>query len=268
MHLSEIDQNMILEPAAPLRASIEEGPLNELAESIKQLGLLQPLVVRAVDNKYEVVAGHRRLLATRIVGLPRVQCLVVDQDSDDEVIAARLHENVFRRDISPVEEAALYAELFERLLDVDQVARLVKRSRAVVEQRLNLLTGDRDVLNTLQAGQITAGVAEQLNKVKDDGVRKYLLEFAVRDGASIEKVRNWRLQYADVTFAQVNTNLPPVTTDEAQKQLVTVQAPCCYFCGSDEDQHEMKVLMVHASCQRMIERQAEMQKQEAADGHQ
>src|SRR5579885_3512832 len=77
MYLTEVEQNMILEPEQPLRASIEEGPLVELAESIRQLGLLQPLVVRKSGDKFEVIAGHRRLLATRMVGLPRAQCLVV-----------------------------------------------------------------------------------------------------------------------------------------------------------------------------------------------
>jgi len=268
MYLTEIDQGMILEPAAPLRASIEEEPLRELAESIRQLGLLQPIIVRKHDEKFEVVAGHRRLLATRIVGLPRVQCLVCDDDSDDQVLAARLHENIMRRDISPVEEAALYAELFENLLDVEAVCKVVKRSRAVVENRLNLLSGDRDILRTLQSGMITCGVAEQLNKVADEGTRRYLLEFAVRDGASIEKVRNWRLQYADVKLSEINTNLPPATPDEMQARLLTIDTPKCYFCGTDGDQHEMVVMMVHSSCKKMIERQAEAQVQGVADGHQ
>jgi ParB/RepB/Spo0J family partition protein len=267
MHLSEIDQNMILEPAAPLRAAIEEEPLNELAESIRQLGLLQPIVVRRAGEKFEVVAGHRRLLATRIVGLPRIQCLVVDQDSDDEVLAARLHENIFRRDISPVEEAALYAELFERLLDVDAVCKIVRRSRKLVEDRLNLLAGDREVLKQLSAGMITSGVAEQLNKVKHDSTRKYLLEFAVRDGASIEKVRNWRLQYADIDLGNNVPNTPPVTVPDGGKVEIPIEVPQCYFCGSSDDQHEMMVLMVHASCKKMIERQAEAQKQAVTDGH-
>lgn len=268
MHLTEIDQNMILEPAAPLRAAIEEGPLDELAESIRELGLLQPLVVRVVGEKFEVIAGHRRLLATRKVGLPRVACLVVDSGGDDEVIAARLHENIMRRDISPVEEAALYAELYEKLLDVDLVAKLVKRSRAVVEERLTLLTGDQEVMNQLQAGMISLGVAGQLNKVHDQGVRRYLLEYAVRDGASVEKVRNWRIQYAGVTFEQLNTQQAPITAPVPVE--VVNQAPKCYFCGHDDDQHDMEVLMVHRSCRKYIERQAEnqQQQQEVTDGHQ
>jgi ParB family transcriptional regulator, chromosome partitioning protein len=263
MHLSEIDQNLILEPAAPLRASIEEEPLNELANSIRDVGLLQPVAVIRRGEKFEVIHGHRRLLATRIVGLPRISCLVVDQDSDDEVIAARLHENIFRRDISPVEEAALYAELFEKLLDVDAVAKLVKRSRGVVENRLNLLSGDREILKQLQAGMITSGVAEQLNKVKFESTRRYLLEFAVRDGASIEKVRNWRLQYCDIDIGANAPETPPITVPDGGKAQITIEVPRCYFCGSDDDQHEMLVLMVHASCKKMIERQAEQQQKVA-----
>lgn len=268
MHLTEIDQNMILEPGAPLRASIEEEPLNELAESIRQIGLLQPIVVRESGQKFEVIAGHRRLLASRIVGLPRVPCLVVDSGSDDDVIAARLHENVFRSDISPVEEAALYAELFERLLDVDLVAKLVKRSRAVVENRLNLLSGDREVLKTLQAGMISAGVAEQLNRVKHESTRRYLLEYAVRDGASIEKVRNWRLQYADIDIGSNAPQTEPITAPVPVD--VNDGAAECYLCGRKDDQHEITWVPMHSSCKRWAERQAENQNpgQEVAGGHQ
>jgi ParB/RepB/Spo0J family partition protein len=267
MHLCEIEQGKILEPSAPVRASIEDGPLEELAQSIAELGLLQPLIVRPVGEKFEVVAGHRRLLATRKVGLPRVQCLVVTQENDEEVTASRLHENIYRQDMSPVEEAAVYAELFEKYLDVDKVCKIVHRSRVTVEARLNILAGDRDVLNTLQRGMITVGVAEQLNKVKDHGVRKYLLEYAVRDGASVEKVRNWRLQYHGVTFDQVNKDVPPVTPQESQQLLTTVQPTACYFCGSSDDQHEIKWLPVHASCQRMVERQSEAQGAAKNGGH-
>src|SRR5579875_207622 len=254
MNLIDLDQSQLLEPDSPLRITIDEQGLDELAESIDQVGLLQPLVVRRLGDKYEVIAGHRRLLATRKLGWPKVRCVVVDDESDDEALAARLHENVVRRDISPVEEAAFYAELFEKLLDIDKVAKLVKRSRGVVEDRLAPLAGDRTVMDALAQGKISMAAAQELNRVKDEGIRSYLLEYAIKEGATAEKIRNWRWQYQDISIQHVDTSKPPEV--QPQTDAVQTESPACYLCGGTDDLHEMVWVPMHASCRKYVERQA------------
>ena len=252
MSLAEIDQQDILEPAAPIRASIDEEGLDELADSIREIGLRQPPQVMKRGEKYEIICGHRRLLATRKLGMPKVPCLVADGDDEDTLIGGRVHENIIRRDITPVEEAVFYAELMERLNDVDKVCALTHRSRSVVESRLLLLTGDREVLGALNAGKINLSVATELNQERNDGKRAWFLEFALKDGASATAISRWRRGYQDFLPAELQMDeAPQLSPDGTQAQA---QRPCCYLCGSDDQQHTMRWVVVHSSCHDVAHR--------------
>jgi ParB family chromosome partitioning protein len=170
----------------------EEG-MESLVTSIRAVGVLEPLLVKpARDGLYEVVAGHRRLRAARIAGVIEIPC--IDLESDELGDAAKIHENLEREDLSPADEAVYYAELYERLgEDVDQVAERVKRSRASIEGRLNLLRGDKQVFAALTAGKIALGVAEELNRFTLETDRLYHLQYCTRTGATVATVRQWRI---------------------------------------------------------------------------
>lgn len=252
MTLVELDQDRIMEPSAPMRASIDEAGLQELAESISEVGLLQPILVVERGDRYEVVAGHRRLLATRILGLPRVRCVVADSDSDTTVLAGRVHENLVRRDVSPAEEAAFYAELMEQYGDVDKVCALVRRSRSVVEGRLLLLSGDRRVLHALNDGKISLAVAQELNCEHDDRKRAWFLEHAVVDGATYRTVNSWRRSHEMISLDSVDTSERPQVAPD-QVTAVPQHMPC-YLCGDNRYPATMRWVPVHASCQDVARR--------------
>lgn len=252
MYLAQIERELIDDPAAPVRAEIDETQVHELAQSIREVGLIQPIVVREVKGRYEVIAGHRRLLACRELALEKIDCLVTADTEETDVTAARLHENLFRADMSPIEEALVYAEAFEKLGDLEKVAQLAHRSLEVVERRLSLLSGDADVRAALHAGYLSTGVAEELNKVHDETTRKFLLKFAVEEGATIDKVRGWRKQY----------NQYPIQLGAEPERPVSSSTPLpageevnvCWLCGGHEDLHELRVRMVHTYCERMWKR--------------
>ncbi|MGH9770098.1 MAG: ParB/RepB/Spo0J family partition protein [Candidatus Acidiferrales bacterium] len=252
MYLAKLDSELIDDPAAPVRAEIDERQIHELAESIREVGLIQPLVVRRVKERYEVIAGHRRLLACRELGLPQIDCLITGDSEETDVTAQRLHENLVRVDMSAVEEALVYAEAFEKLGDLEKVARLAHRSLAVVEDRLALLSGDAGVRAALHVGHLSVGVAHELNKVKDDFTRRFLLKFAVEEGATIDKVRGWRLQYNQYPVQQGTEPERPVSghTPLPEDDPVNV----CWLCGGREDLHDLRVRMVHQYCERIWKR--------------
>lgn len=252
MILAQLDQQEILEPEAPVRAAIDDEGLDELAESISELGLLQPILVARRGEKYEVIAGHRRLLATRKLGLPKVQCLVADGESEDSLIGGRVHENIIRRDITPVEEASFYAELMEKYQDVDEVCRICHRSRHVVESRLLLLTGDKDVLSALNQNMINLSVAMELNQEKDNRKRAWFLDYAIRDGATAQTIDRWRRSYDALPLDQVNLESAPAVAPDGKTAVR--RGPSCYLCGSDEEQHDMQWVCVHRSCNSVAKR--------------
>ena len=164
-----------------MRAEIDVQAIHELAVSIKEVGLIEPIVVRPDGETFEVVVGHRRLMACRMLELADVACLVDESGDAEGLTAKRLHENLIRVDMTPVEEALVYAEAFEKYQDLEKVARMAHRSLAVVERRLMLLSGDAGVREALHQGTISAGVAEELNKVQDKPTRDFLLRLALKN---------------------------------------------------------------------------------------
>src|SRR3989442_3088311 len=187
-----IPVDKIREPEDPDRTRFDEDALDELARSIKEHGLIEPIVVRELeDGTVEVVAGHRRLLAARCIGLLEAPCVV--RNDAARVHSTRLAENLDREDLSPADEGRRYKRLFDANgEDVDKVCEIVKRGRARVEGRMLLLAGDPKVLDALERGELGVGVAEELNAFKRAEGRAFHLDFAIRTGATRAQVREWR----------------------------------------------------------------------------
>jgi ParB/RepB/Spo0J family partition protein len=252
MVLAKIPINELREPAHVARAAIDERGLDELAEDIKRVGVLVPLHVEEVDGGYEVVAGHRRLLAARRAGLAALPCLV-RQKKDATSTVIKLHENLYREELSPIEEAAFYAELYKQCgNDTDALCLLVKQSRQYVEGRLNLLRGHAVVLQALAAKEIPLGVAQELNKFHEDDV-DYYLGWVRRTGASAALVRQWRAQAEANRAAGVGRPAEP-TTETAAKPAAGYSGPICFACGAAEPLHDVEFWYLHRGCKATIQR--------------
>lgn len=147
-------------PAQPRRRFSEEA-LEELAASIREKGLLQPLLVRPKGDGYELVAGERRFRAAQMAGLQEVPALVRDL-TDPEALELALVENLQREDLSPVEEARGYQALLGMGLTQEEVAKRVGKARSTVANALRLLQLPEEALEALEEGQITPGHARAL----------------------------------------------------------------------------------------------------------
>lgn len=143
------------------RRSFAEESLTELADSIKEKGLLQPLLVRPRGDGYELVAGERRWRAAQRAGLAEIPVVIRDL-GDREALELALIENLQREDLNPVEEAQGYQRLLEMGLTQEQVARSVGKARATVANALRLLQLPKAALDALEQAQITAGHARAL----------------------------------------------------------------------------------------------------------
>ncbi len=163
-------------PHQPRRRFSEES-LKELADSIREKGLLQPLLVRPKGEGYEVVAGERRYRAALLAGLTEVPALVRDL-TDQEALEIALVENLQREDLSPVEEARGYQALLGMGLTQEEVARRVGKARPTVANALRLLQLPEEVLEALEEGRISAGHARALLMLPEEkrlwGLREIL----------------------------------------------------------------------------------------------
>jgi ParB family transcriptional regulator, chromosome partitioning protein len=170
------------------RRSFDEDALVALAESLKDRGVLQPVLVRPVaGGTYELIAGERRWRAARLAGLETVPA-VVRPDDDAASLELALIENMAREDLNPVEEARACAALVEELgLTREEVGRRVGRSRVSVSNLLRLLDLPDDVLALLENGSLSEGHGRALLMARDHDDRRRLARSAVAEGWSVRE---------------------------------------------------------------------------------
>lgn len=160
--LIEIEPNR-----AQPRTRFDEDALQELADSIKQYGIIEPIVVQKRDKHYEIIAGERRWRAARIAGLKEVPVVIKDY-SEDEIFTIALIENIQREDLNPIEEAVAYQKLIQELkLKQDEVAEKVSKSRTAITNSMRLLKLDQRVQQMLIDEMITEGHGRALLPVTD-----------------------------------------------------------------------------------------------------
>ena len=149
------------------RKNFDEDALQELADSIKQYGIIEPIVVQKKENHYEIIAGERRWRAARIAGLKEVP-VVIKEYSENEVFTIALIENIQRQDLNPIEEAVAYQKLIQELnLKQDEVAERVSKSRTAITNSMRLLKLDQRVQQMLIDEMITEGHGRALIPVTD-----------------------------------------------------------------------------------------------------
>jgi ParB family chromosome partitioning protein len=167
------------------RKDFDEAALSELAESIAQHGLIQPIVVKPTTNgRYSIIAGERRWRACRIAGLYEVPVVIKDVEAQ-ELMELALIENLQREDLNAVEEALGYRSLIDAFgLTQEDVASRMGKSRTAVTNALRLLNLNEDELQALRIGSISAGHARALLSVDEAELREKMLELAIK-GASV-----------------------------------------------------------------------------------
>ena len=169
------------------RKTFDEAELEELASSIRDKGILQPIVVRAKDGGFQIVAGERRYQAARRAGLAEVP-VVIREVSDEEVLQLALIENLQREDLNPIEEAMGYQSLMEQQgVTQAELGRLVSKSRSTVANSMRLLELPEDVLKMVSDGLLTAGHARAILSTKDPEDRSALARKVVDEGLSVRQ---------------------------------------------------------------------------------
>jgi len=172
------------------RTHIDETELVELTASIEASGLLQPVIVRPRDGKYELIAGERRWRAVQRLGWPKIPALVKDVD-DPTLLTLALIENLQRDDLSPIDEAAGYQRLGEEFeLAQAEIARLVGRDRSTIANLLRLLKLPEEIKKLIQHGELSEGHARALLAVGDEAQQLILARQAADQGWSVRELES------------------------------------------------------------------------------
>ncbi len=169
------------------RKQFSEETLIELAASIRENGLIQPIIVEQVNNRYRIVAGERRCRAARLAGLDRIPAIIRNYTADDRLQVA-LIENIQRENLNPIEEATAYDTLLTRLnLKQDELAKRIGKNRSTIANSLRLLKLPRNMQDALSAGTITPGHARAILSVINPMEREGVFSKIVGAGLSVRE---------------------------------------------------------------------------------
>ncbi|MBL4819275.1 MAG: ParB/RepB/Spo0J family partition protein [Deltaproteobacteria bacterium] len=184
--LAQLDIDQIRGSTAQPRQHFEEKALKELSESIKQHGVLQPIVVRKNPKGfYEIVAGERRWRASELAGLRSVPCVIADV-ADKDILTLALVENIQREDLNAIEEAESYKKLLEEQgLGQDQVAKTVGKDRSTIANALRLLKLPFEVQNQVVSKKLTMGHARALLGLEDQELIRQMAGEIIEQGLSV-----------------------------------------------------------------------------------
>lgn len=183
-----IDINNIKPNANQPRKTFDEGKLEELADSIREHGLIQPLVVRKSTNGYEIVAGERRWRAARKIGIKEIPAIVKEL-SDEENMLLAIIENMQREDLDPIEEAEGISQMIETYgLSQEQVSKSLGKSRPYITNQLRLLKLPEEIRKMVSDGRLSSGHVRALITIDDEEKQIKLAVQAVEQGLSVRQV--------------------------------------------------------------------------------
>lgn len=187
----ECDVNKIFPNKHQPRSEFNPQELQELSESIREKGIIQPLIVTQANDgvNYELVAGERRLRASKLVGLTHVPVVVIDVENEDSLLEIALIENIQRTDLNPIEEAEAYQKLIEKFnYTQEETAKRVGKQRSTIANMLRLLKLPDSVRKDISAGLLSEGHGRALVRLIDDPLKiQEIRDLIIQNGLSVRQ---------------------------------------------------------------------------------
>ncbi len=247
MILEEIKISKIDEPDEPHRLEIDNASLEELAMSIKSEGLKVPISLRKRENgRYEVIAGHRRLLACRMLGWETIPAFI-REDTEEKAEVERMIENMQREGLSPMEEALAVVRYMDKTgKSAKDVAKEIGKTEHWVQTRVELMMLPDTLKEEVHKGRLAIASALHLAKVSDNAHREYLTRYAIEGGASATVIREW--VNAWILHKDSGSEEPAPTPEWRPGDAeVIVQIPCA-MCEAPTDHRTMAIIRICKGC--------------------
>ena len=271
--IGKIPLDQIDDPQISMRSEANDDGIEELASSIKQIGLLQPVTLRAKVhrpdcpiskgdtatgcggcvgyNRYEIITGHRRVLAARRAGLVTIEA-IVREVKDREAIVFKLHENLLRREVNPVDEAIFLAKVLkEQNLDPKEIASMTRRSEAYISSRLEILKYPDYLIEAVGEKQISLGAAHWLNQISDDRVKQNYTDYAIKGGISVKRAIAW---FESWKTGHLFANPQKIESPEESRGVgFEAHKETCIVCQGHEIPADMMLYYAHLECAKKIQ---------------
>jgi len=232
------------------RIDISDQAISELADNIREQGLLQNPLVRKVDGLYEIIAGDRRILAIAKLGWIAVPCVICDM-TDVQAAEARASENLQRVNLTVIEEAKIYENLLvNHALKVNQIAERMGITGATVKRRLDLLKMPQSLQDAMHKKLISYGVAESLAPIADQTALEYYLGFACDHGCTVTIARQWANDWKSSMRRRDADSDPASAITSPAIQQPTYLA--CDVCHQPEQVQDMAYIKLCRNCLKRL----------------
>ncbi|MDI6604828.1 ParB/RepB/Spo0J family partition protein [Aceticella autotrophica] len=206
------------------RRHFNDDSLEELSESIKEHGVIQPIIVRKIDNYYQIVAGERRWRAAKLAKLSEVPVIVKDFN-EMEVMEIALIENLQREDLNPIDEAKAYKSLIERFnLTQEDISKKVGKSRSSIANSIRLLNLDDKVQGMVMEGKLTIGHAKVILSLQDMENQRYIAEKVIEKNLNVRETEN--------LIKQISSNKRQKKKKENSLYIKEMEENLCNFFGT------------------------------------
>lgn len=214
----EVDINKIEPGVGQPRKNFDREKIEALAESIKEHGIIQPLIVTKENDLYYIIAGERRWRAARVAGIKKVP-VIEREASTKEVVELALIENIQREDLNPVEEAEAYNKLIKDYsMTQEQVATVVGKSRPAVANMLRLLNLSKEVRNMLISGEISVGQARPLLAIEKAKEQNEVAKYVVKAELNARQIEQYVKKY--LNKKEKNIEKEKISVDAVNKQEI------------------------------------------------
>ena len=214
------------------RGGFDESSLEDLVSSIRQVGVLEPIIVNDMNGIYKIISGTRRVMACDILKKADIPAIIITASAEDVEII-KLHENLFREELNVIDEAKSLSVLERTFhLSREKIAYLMGKSKGWVTQRLDILTWPTELIQALKSKDISFSVARELCRISDPAELNRLLSCCIESGATVRVVTGW---VAEVLAKQPEK--PLVIVSDLNKDITNsmkeiLEGPC-FTCADD-----------------------------------
>lgn len=237
METVDIKLDEIVDPSFQPRGPLDVEGIESLANSIKEIGLINPIVIRKTEQGYELIAGTRRCHACMMLGWESIPAKVIDQDSRDAAML-QFSENFHRQDLNPIEQANMLKFLLEELsYSIIEIARFCNKGRDWVSRHLSLLDFNQATQDAISMGKLSPSVALELKVISDKKLREDYINYAIQGGCTEKAARDWARQ-AKATIAARDMRITHREEHPEEESRESYQPPeprTCALCAAPED---------------------------------
>lgn len=239
----KIPIDAIDDPNIAMRSNVHDDQIEELVADMKAVGLIEPIVVRPKGDRFEIIAGHRRTTAAKILGWAHIEAKIVSA-TDDQAFTMRAIENLSRHDVNPVDEACFIGELIKNTgKSESEISDLMHRRVEWVRERLEVFEMPDYLQNYIRTKKISLGAALTLNKITDEAQKRYLVNYAGLNGVTVAQAERWRIN-AEAQASNPNMNIEQIATSQDEAPQAVILVPCAR-CGQSGRIPDMDYVPVH-----------------------